>query len=159
MGLFSKASPKLTNLDISSAFINDYILIEVDDDINRFNIKETRRDIFIKNMLIYKSAIIILALLSEESRDKRYSQLRSEFERLLYQNQEPNVLTEIRSAMYDLKLLLFSDSKNELSWSKNWFKQIEIEEFNPAQLTLFSIIITNNYALIINLLRKEFKPF
>ena len=117
-----------------------------------------------------------MALISEEKNNSKYSKVRECCEKIIDEKSQGlqerfknitqetfkqeivvNFHVDIKRAMVSLNNLLFSEDKKELSWAKKWFEEINIEEYNPVTLTLFSHKIMGYYTTIVKSLG-EFEP-
>jgi len=160
---------------IAKTFYNEFV-INTDLDEKGLNISESHKVPFQAKMLAYKFAIVLMALISEERNNSKYSKVRECCEKIIDEKSQGlqerfknitqetfkqeivvNFHVDIKRAMVSLNNLLFSEDKKELSWAKKWFEEINIEEYNPVTLTLFSHKIMGYYTTIVKSLG-EFEP-
>jgi hypothetical protein len=118
------------------------------------------KDSFLTKCKIYRIAIVLMVLLSEEKKYSKLKNLRIEFEKLVFGEQSDmsiNLLNEVKSAMKDLSGLLFTDSPKQMTWARNWLLSAKIDETNPAKLALVAIEWMDFYIAFVKISREILK--
>ncbi len=127
---------------------NEIARVIVSDFVTNMNLdkdwKEEYQNInsFLTKCKIYKIAIVLMVLLSEENKHSEINNLRVEFEKLVFGEQSDmsiNLLNEVKPAMKDLAGLLFTDSPKQMNWARNWLLSAKIDETNPANLAFVAM--------------------
>jgi hypothetical protein len=108
---------------------------------------------------LYRIAIILLALVSEEQKNPKFSSVRNNFESKVFppsiEQEGVQLLTEVKTAMRDFSDLL--TERRELSWARAWLQDIGLDEANPAALAMLGLHWMDYYIMVVKTLR-ELRP-
>lgn len=119
-------------------------------------------------IVLYKIALVLIALLNMESKDQKFFQVRLIFEKAVFIDgniQKLYFYHHVKSAMDKLGELLdtgnhkldnLKDQNEKMGWAMAWLKDAGILETNPAILTQFALMWMDNYFAIVDYL-KEYK--
>jgi hypothetical protein len=112
-------------------------------------------------MWLYREAIVLMVLLSQEQKDPRYEDVLRAYERrVIGPASTPEGLAKLavlKTAMKDLSALLDPEDEKPLTWSRTWMTALGHDETNPATLGLFSMWWMDRAIAVANAL-KELRP-
>ena len=102
---------------------------------------------------LYQVATVLMAIMSTEQQKKEFESVKNELEKLIFPpSPTPDALhlvSRIRDAMKDLQSLLFpTNPRAQMSWARAWLLGINIDESNPATLSLFSMQCMDFYICV-----------
>lgn len=110
-------------------------------------------------VLLYRVALVLMALLSEETKNVQCLRLREAFEGLMFgmpgaetgpDAEQIKELEKVRHAMKCLNDLLFPAEKpRQMSWAKAWLQEIGVEVTNPADLAFFAMCWMGEYTMVV----------
>jgi hypothetical protein len=115
---------------------------------------------FASKMRLYREATMLMALLAQNQKEKRYEKVLTSFEQLIFPTSpDDGVSTKaaaLKNATRDLGDLFSHDRADEMGllWSRKWFAQIGYEENNPIRLSVFAISWMDRYIAAIDTLEK-----
>jgi hypothetical protein len=155
---FSRKKDKDEYDEVTEVLINDFVNdISIDRDLR----KEYRNDHeFLDKCIIYRIAIVLMVLISEEKGRGKLLDLRIAFEKMIFgepSQESSRLLKEVQLAMKDLSDLLFADSPKQMTWAKNWLHSIGIEEHNPVDLAMVAYKWMELYIVCVKTIREIFK--
>lgn len=160
---------------IAKALYNEFV---INSDLDKsglrgLKIDENYRPAFETKMLAYKFAIVLMALVSEEKSNSKYSKVRECFEKIIDEKSQElqerlknltlktfrqeitiNLHIDIKQALVSLNSLLFSEDRKDFTWARKWFKEINIEENNPVNLALLAHKFMDYYVVNVKTLRQ-----
>lgn len=93
---------------------------------------------------IYQLAAVMIALMSAGQEDDYFRKVRESLEKHVFPpTVTPTTLdmvSYLRGAMADLSKLLFpTNPRNQLSWARAWFDEIDLDQSNPVALSRHSM--------------------
>ena len=93
---------------------------------------------------LYREAMVLMTLLSREQEDSKYSELVTEYERLIYPSEKPTPeglakVSALKAAMQDMADLINHGKGKEFTWSRKWFEQLGELPANPVTCVSFSL--------------------
>jgi hypothetical protein len=121
-----------------------------------------KSELLLKNIITYKIAIVLLALLAKEEKQKGFKKVRENFEKLVF---SPDVVEgmfffySVKHAMDKLsELFSLRDHASQWeAWAMSWLTESGINENNPARSFELALLWVDNYTTIMDSL-KEFDP-
>jgi hypothetical protein len=145
----------------------DVIMTEfiANDNLNsRFKLEESwgQSALFENNVVTYKIAIVLLALLTKEDKHKGFINVREFFEKLVF---SPDVVDgmfffySVKKAMDKLSELfsLRDNASQWMVWAISWLRETGINKTNPVRLFELASMWIDNYTTIMDSLN-EFDP-
>ena len=144
--LFRKAGASFDTLGIAEVLLNDYALkIDNLDAIlmNDLSVGDDNKKMCEHVLIVYKVSLLLLVLLGESGRDKRWKGVCSAIENnLISSSRQPGILIEeVNRSMQTLRNLFGPaiDPANHppvdtFRWAKVWVKEFGSDEGNPMRL-------------------------
>lgn len=113
---------------------------------------------FDDGVVLYKLALVLLALLNIEEKNPDFKYVREHFEKLIFSRdivEGMPFFLQVKTAMNKLgDLLKFRDNPSEwMFWARSWLREVGLDENNPASLFLFAMMWVDNYTTIMNYLK------
>ncbi len=113
-------------------------------DPNSYNVPEAHFDKFRTKIFLYRSALVLTALVKKSSEDSIFQPTLAEYEHILGLP-DAKKWDDVRAAMSDLAVILTPTENPNLTWSRNWLMDIGHDETNPITLTVFSVCWMDQY--------------
>ena len=143
---------KVNATELAQVLLNDFVNNTTLDAKPNLTMEADKESYYRAKSRIYRVALVLIALISEEQQDPQFSKVKESLEVLVFpEAQEEGILflEEIKSAMRHLSELLFpAEQPREMSWALNWLHGIDIEETNPVTLSLFAMRWMDSYVMI-----------
>ena len=160
MSIF-KRKPKVDPNEIAQSLVTEFVDNTIFDDRPQLRFNGDVEPHYRAKSRLYRIAIVLMALMSQEQKNAKFSTVRISFERLVFpptQAKGFRLLQSVRSAMQNLSELLWpTDTPREMSWAMAWLGDVGITEIDPVDLMLFSTRWMDSYVMITNVL-EEMRP-
>ncbi len=117
---------------------------------------------FRDKMRLYREATVLMFLLSQAQKERRYDEVLKSYEGLIF----PGVATPqgiakleaLRAAMQDISRLVDAHGeRKQFSWSAVWLNELGHTESNPVTLSLFALFWMEYYSAVAGCLA-ELRP-
>jgi hypothetical protein len=107
---------------------------------------------------VYRIALVLSVLLTEEQRVHDLLKVRECFEELVFgvpSEASSSLLSVVHRAMQDLlELISPKDNPREFTWARTWFEAIGVTEINPVRLSLFAMRWMDAYTAVTKMVRE-----
>jgi hypothetical protein len=157
VSLFKKKK-KVNSDEMARALLDEFIFNDALDTQLDISLDEDTTDSYQTKMWLYRLALVLLVLMTEEQRNVNFAKVRESLEKLIFtmpQEKGSDFLVELKRAMQALNDLLFSnESPRQMSWAREWLKEIGVEDSNPVRLSLFAGVWMDSYIMVVNTLRE-----
>jgi hypothetical protein len=144
---------------LSDILLDDFVLKKDVNYIYRIDLRWVSFDGFDEHVLLYKIALVLLALLNIENVTPAYHQVRSLFEKAVFMNDNTPKLPsyhQVKSAMINLKKLLdtsnrhidnLRDQNEKIPWISRWVRKAKVLEHDRAILPVRLSVETFGWAM------------
>src|SRR5882672_40847 len=160
MGIFNRKR-KVDPNELAHSLVTEFVDDTTFDDRPQLELTADIEPHYRAKSRLYRIAIVVMALMSHEQRNPKFSTVRLSFEALVFSQTHAKgyrLLQSVRSAMQNLSELLWpTDKSKELSWAVAWLQDVGITDVNPVDLVLFSKRWMDSYVMIANVL-EEVRP-
>lgn len=109
------------------------------------------------NLLIYRIALILLALKTEEVARPQFISVTKHLENLIFKNvsAKADLRDAVALAVERLRDLIFDEQGKELSWAISWLSEVGVTKSNPVDIVLTARAWMSAYLR----LKKAFEKF
>jgi hypothetical protein len=160
MGIFNRKR-KVDPNELAQSLVTEFVDDTTFDDRPQLELTADIEPHYRAKSRLYRIAIVLMALMSHEQRNPKFSTVRLSFEALVFPQTQAKgyrLLQSVRSAMQNLSELLWpTDNPKELSWAVAWLQDVGITDVNPVDIVLFSKRWMDSYVMIANVL-DEVRP-
>ena len=145
-------------VDVARALMSEFVFVDWTPEPLGLALGDDEQPRFADLALVYRGALTLLVVIAEARRNKRVQGVQVELEKHLFSGELEHSLSaveEIKGAMTDLDHLLHPESeRGELRWAASWLARGEIDEDNPAVLTLVAAAWMDAYVMLVKTVRE-----
>ena len=162
MNFFKKKKIRSTPNDIAQALLDEFVN-QTDDEpeyLPAWYTDEKLVEAYQAKAQLYRLALVLYVLQSEEQNNHKFVAVRDAFEGLIFTMSEEEaapLIKQIDFAIKDLCEIFPPDEARPNAWATNWFEEIGINEGNPFTLLLLIVKWTGLCTSLVDTIR-EFDP-
>lgn len=142
MSIF-KRKPRQDAAEIAQVFFAGFVEDRAFEARQILTVNDEQRPGYDAKSHLYRVALVLMTLVSEEKGNSKFAALRESFEALVLPDTDElraQYMRDLTSAMLDLsELLTPSENPKQMSWAAAWLEDIDIQETNPVTLFLFGL--------------------
>jgi len=136
---FGKKKRKISAAELGDMLLEEIFNEQYNPPIEHLSLSPDEKDIVVSKVDFYRQAALLRVVIIQELSNSKFAVLKNHLETIIFrassQEEGMQIVREMKLAMLSL------DELNELvkpmSWSRNWLKDIGIDESNPVPLQLF----------------------